>query len=220
MNKRIFRALVVLLLASFAVQCVLYPRLPQTVPVHWNMQGQVDSYGGKQMQLFFALLPVLVVVGMQALPYADPKRENYKKYRRAYGIVAAAISVALAGFSWITMLAGLGVQLPVGTLVLCFIGAMFVVMGNYMPQFRLNFFCGIRTPWTIASDTVWRKTHRLGGILFVLAGLALIAFGFMPGPVSLWATIAVVSLAGLAPCVYSFVIYKKTTNREEKHAEN
>ncbi|MDL2325090.1 SdpI family protein [Ruminococcaceae bacterium OttesenSCG-928-A16] len=117
-------------------------------------------------------------------------------------------------------LTGLGARLPVGTIICVFIGGMFVVLGNYMPQFRQNFFCGIRTPWALANGAVWRKTHRLGGILFVVLGFVLVAAGFKQGPVTfgLAAVLAIFTVVFLS--VYSYIIYKKITKQEANHAEN
>lgn len=89
------------------------------------------------------------------------------------------------------------------------VGIMFIIMGNYMGKIRPNWFMGIRTPWTLSSDEVWNKTHRLGGKLFVLAGALLILVAFLPGSVTLVTLIIGVAAVVIIPTVYSFILFKR-----------
>ena len=80
-------------------------------------------------------------------------------------------------------------------------------MGNFLGKVTRNFFVGIRTPWTLASEEVWLRTHRLGGKCFVAAGFAVVAISLLGlGP---WAMMAVILAAALVPVVYSYVIYRR-----------
>jgi uncharacterized membrane protein len=86
-------------------------------------------------------------------------------------------------------------------------GVLFVVMGNLLGKVTRNFFVGIRTPWTLANEEVWNRTHRLGGKLFVVAGLVVVAAAFTG--VSMWPVFIAIGLAGLIPIVYSYVLYRR-----------
>ena len=97
----------------------------------------------------------------------------------------------------------------ISRVVLIGIGALFIVIGNYLPKVRPNYLMGIRTPWTLTSDLSWQKTHRLGGRLFVLEGLVLIVLGLIA--VAAW--LGVLIVAGIAIMLvvvfaYSYRVWK------------
>jgi len=93
---------------------------------------------------------------------------------------------------------------------------LFVVIGNYMGTIRSNFFFGIKTPWTLSSDEVWRKTHRLGGALFILAGLSFIGAAFIRGILSALIPLAMILAAVAVPIGYSYFLYRRMEQDAEK----
>lgn len=106
-----------------------------------------------------------------------------------------------------TLLAGAGFALPVPKVALLGAGALLMVLGNYMGKLRRNFFIGIRTPWTIASEATWERTHRLGGKLFALAGVMVLLITAFGGP--FWLSIACILAVALMLVVYSFLVYRR-----------
>ena len=208
MNKKVIWALLAFCAASFIGQLIIYTRLPEQVPVHWNANNEIDGWAGKGAALLMALLPLLMLLLFIVIPKIDPKRENYEKHAGVYQMFAVLMTVFMGGVSWMTPLTALGVELPVGLLLNMLLGLVFVVLGNQMPRIRFNYTFGIRTPWTLASETVWKKTHRLCGFVFVLSGLVMMVSGFFTG----WAAMAGVILL-LIGCVagsaYSWWLYEK-----------
>lgn len=89
---------------------------------------------------------------------------------------------------------------------------LFVVVGNVLGQIRPNFFVGIRVPWTLADEEVWRRTHRLAARVWVLGGLACLALAPVQAPWSPHAFVACLSVMGLAPVVYSYAIFRRLRN--------
>lgn len=209
MDKRLFRILLILSLLSAAGGLILYPRLPDVVPTHWNSYGQVDGHGPKYITLVLLSVPFLLTVGLRFLPVLDPRGRNYRKSPRAYNIIAAVIVLSLIAMGWFTYLPGLGVALPVDKLIAAAIGVMFIGLGNFMPQVRSNFFLGIRTPWALSNETVWRKTHRAGGIVFCLTGILMILSVFFPAGLLQKLPIAFVLLAMIGVYIYSYLVYKR-----------
>lgn len=194
--------------ASFVMAAALYSRLPEMVPTHWNAQGEVDGYMPKP---WGALGPPVLTAGIYllllVLPRISPKGYGIARFQGVYDLMQSAIVAFLFLMTGLMLLAGIGVSVPVPRVVSVAIGLLFVVLGNFMGKFTKNFFCGIRTPWTLASDEVWLRTHRLGGRLFVLAGLVCVASGlFDAGPIPLVASIAV---AAAVPIFYSYVLYRR-----------
>ena len=206
MDKRLFRVLLILSLLSAAGGLILYPRLPDAVPIQWDMQGQPTNYGPKFLVL---VLPIAATLGMHLLPRLDPRGANYRKSPRAYNVISAAVVVMLLSMGWLSFLSVLGVPLPIGRLVGALLGVLFIVMGNYIPQVRSNYFLGIRTPWALSNETVWRKTHRAGGIAFCVLGVLMVLGAFFPQIPLQRLSIVLLLLTIVGVYVYSYLVYKR-----------
>lgn len=201
---------IVLIVLNIAASFYFYAHFPERVPTHWNFRGQIDAYSNKAFAAFF--FPLLIF-GMYllflAIPYIDPKKDHYIQFSKVYHIFKGAIIVLLSLIYFYAGLAGLGYNLPINYVVPPAIGLLFIVLGNYMAKIKSNWFFGIRTPWTISSEEVWQKTHRLGGKLFILAGLFLI-FGSLLSAEVFWIGFLIfVIVASLVPIVYSYLLYRK-----------
>lgn len=197
-----------LVVLSFAMTAVLYSRLPDSIPVHWDASGQADGFASKPWGPFtlpFTMTGAYLLLIL--LPWISPKGFRIDPFRRTYEIVQVAILAFLLLITVVGLLAAMGLEaamdrvLPVGT------GLLLMVMGNFMGKVTKNFFFGIRTPWTLASDEVWLRTHRLGGKLFVLAGIVLLLSGLVG-----WAgavLLPTIIVAGGVPAIYSFLVYRR-----------
>jgi uncharacterized membrane protein len=106
--------------------------------------------------------------------------------------------------------AALGAPFEMGRMVLGGVGILFLALGNYLPRLRSNWWMGIRTPWTLDNEEVWRRTHRLGGWSFALGGL-LCVLGALLLPVEVAGIVGLCSLgaAAVVPVVYSYVIWRQ-----------
>lgn len=197
--------------AMFIVGAVMYPRLPDQIPVHWNISGEIDRWSDTSLLSVFQL--PLMALGLYVLfmvmPYFDPKQRNVYRSRDLY---FAALNVTTALFALIfvgSLAAAFDPSLPIDRLVMVGIGVMLIVIGNYMGRAKRNWTVGTRFSWTLADDEVWAKTNRLAGRLFMLAGLVSVACVFVPAP---WNAIVMLSavLATLPiTYVYSMVLYKR-----------
>lgn len=203
----------VALLPLVLVLCCL-PTLPDAIPMHWNVSGQVDRWGGRYSAFLVPLLTLGLGAVLVALPAIDPKRDNYEKFGTAYRAFRLVFNLFMLGMTGITLYAAYRPNVvKTGVLVPVAVGALFCVLGNYMPKFKHNYFVGIKTPWTLASESVWRSTHRLAGVLWVAAGLFFIVGAFvLPGPLLYNAVMAVILTMVLVPIVYSYLAFR----REEK----
>ena len=204
-------AMWLLALLPLVLVAVFYARLPDEVPMHWGFDGEIDRYGSKnELWLIGALGPLFALL-FQFLPRLDPKRRNYEKFQTYY----EAFSLVLVAFIAVMM----GVALlesfrpgtvSVGRVVSALVGSLFVFIGNLMGKVKPNFFLGIRTPWTLSDPDVWNRTHRLGGGLFFLTGLATVASALLlPEKVTFWVLMAGVLAAALIPAVMSYVWYRR-----------
>lgn len=210
-----------LILVACAVSLWFYPQLPNPVPTHWDMAGQVNGYTPKPWGVI--LFP-LVMIGMWlvlwALPYISPKGFRLDSFLPVYGIISLAILAMLFVIMVIVFLAAKGNHIPVQRVAPIVVGLLLLVLGNYMGKVRKNFFVGIRTPWTLASDEVWMRTHHLGGWLFVVGGLIIAVAGLLaPAHLVPGILIAVVITVSLVTVGGSYVIYRRvegfTNNNNE-----
>ncbi len=194
----------VLALLPLAATLVLYKQLPQQVPIHWNMQGNVDAYGSRAHLIGMALVPIGIHFMMLLLPKIDPKKENYARFGRVYSILRVTMLLFFMLMQGITLYAALAPSPPQpGRLILAAVGLLLCITGNFMPKFKHNYFCGVKTPWALASAENWRRTHRLAGPLWFWTGLAFAAAGLL-----LPETVAtVVLLAGIVPMIAVPMVY-------------
>lgn len=208
MTKRLFWWLLAAAELSFAAQLILYPSLPQQVPLHWGISGQPDGWGAKPALLALWALPIVLLLLLYLMPRLDPRKDNYSKHTKAYSAFSIAVILLFIALGWALVAIALGVQLPLSSIVIVLLGILFVVIGNFMPQVRPNYFFGIKTPWTLANETVWRKTHRLGGVLFVLCGLTTLVSAFLPEVASFVVMVGGIVAATVVMVIYSYLAFK------------
>lgn len=199
----------VLLVAALAV----YAKLPAELPTHWNASGEVDGWMSKSIAAF---LPAALTLGIWALlavlPRFDPRREHYERFWPTYWLIANVVLLFLALVTGASLAVGLGWRVDVTRLAVLGTGVLFIALGNVMPRLRSNWWMGVRTPWTLSSDRVWRETHRVAGVAFVLAGLVTLASVALPAEVSVWVMIATIVVASLIPAIYSYVAWRRERN--------
>lgn len=193
-----------ILLAAFLW---LHPHMPARVPTHWNAQGQVNGY----MSPIGAVATPMIIIAAVALltlllPAISPRHYGIKPFIATYHALMLAVQafVLISGLGVLLNAAGHPVRMPLVSMLV--VGVLLMVMGNYMGKLRKNFFIGIRSPWTLASDAVWERTHRLAAWIFVLAGIVVMAAALAGVPLR-WLVIAIIG-ATLVPWIYSFWIYR------------
>jgi uncharacterized membrane protein len=204
----------VFLIAVTAIaSAIAYPRLPETVPSHWNLQGQVNGWQPRGRAAFLMPIVLLVLWGvMRGLPAIDPRRANYVKFQPTYDFVVNAVLTVLALIHLAVIGAALGAPISIHRLVPIAFGVMLIAIGNQLPRARPNWWFGIRTPWTLSNDRVWERTHRVGGYLMTGAGAAIIVGALvtkLAGPL----IIVCVAGAGLGSVIYSYVAWRQETSR-------
>jgi uncharacterized membrane protein len=188
----------------------VYSRLPDRVAVHWDISGEPNRYGSRIEGAF--LLPVLMIalfVLMQWYPSRDPRAANIAKFRGAYDTVVAATIAFLGVLHVLALGLSLGWLIDITTVVLVGLGAMLMIVGNLLPRARSNFIFGVRTPWTLSSDRVWTKTHRVAGYGMVVAGLLTMASAFFGRPASVVVALVSVLASGVIAIVYSYILWSR-----------
>jgi uncharacterized membrane protein len=196
----------IVLLAAYVAW--MYAALPDPMPTHWNAAGQADDYMPKlQGAVVLAAVPAFIFAIFKLIPVVSPRGFRTESFTGVLNILMTASVVFGSVIGVVTIQAALGANFNISTIVMVAVGLLLMVLGNFMGKVRKNFFIGIRTPWTLASDEVWAKTHRLGGWCLVIAGAAMALLAVL-APTVEWIIYIVVAMA-LIPVVYSYVAYRR-----------
>ncbi|HLU05110.1 MAG TPA: SdpI family protein [Woeseiaceae bacterium] len=203
------------ILAAVGVAAWLYPSIPEQVPSHWNVHGEVDGYMQKPWGVvILPLTAILVFLVMRLIPVISPKGYRTEPFANVMHIFQVAMVGFMSLVAILVLLEASGVDVHLNKVIFGALGLLFVVIGNYLGKVRKNFFLGIRTPWTLASDEVWARTHRIGGRLFVLYGLIMFAGMFVT--ILPMVFLVMVGVIVLVPVVYSYVVYRKVEGFTEE----
>ncbi|OGZ19082.1 MAG: hypothetical protein A2175_02050 [Candidatus Nealsonbacteria bacterium RBG_13_42_11] len=204
-----------LIVFIFAVGVLLYPILPDRIPSHWNINGEIDAWSSKCfMVLLIPGITLLIYLLMIFLPLIDPLKLNYQKFIMPYFWLRTVFVLFFVLLYLYTLLAALGVEMiNIRYFIVPVLSVMFIVIGLLLPSIKKNYFVGIRTPWTIHSEEVWDKTHQKSGQLFILAGIVSLVGVFMP-QYSFPILITAILLASLSSVAYSYFVFKQIKGRE------
>lgn len=185
--------------------------LPNEVPLHWNINWEIDRYGSRYELLIIVLMPIIIYYGMLLTKKIDPKLKSIKKREKTYELIRKLISffcVLLVIFFYFLII----YPIHNATFIICLLlGGLLIFIGNYMPKFPQSYFLGIRTPWTLANETVWIQTHRIGGYLYMLGGIVIILGGLFSPVVGSRVLIVSILIVILLTTFYSYIEYKRLT---------
>lgn len=214
MTTRTTTLIVLILIAAATIAgLVFWNQFPDPMASHWNVNDQVDGYIPKFWGVF--MMP-LINLGLFLLflvvPLIDPLKANIAKFRGVFNVFIAFIIGYMTYVHALTLLWNLGyTNFSIGDAMLPAIGLLSIVVGFLIRKSKRNWFIGIRTPWTLSSDHVWDETHRIGGILFMISGLAAVVGGLFGGMVAFWSLLIPVLVSVLFLVIYSFVLYQRET---------
>lgn len=201
----------VILLLPYLYLAVSWDHIPARVPTHFGISGAPDDWSAKSSLLYMpAVIGLLMYFLMLVIPYLDPKKkiqqmgEKYYYLRFALSLFFSLLSACLIYFS----IAG---TMEKNNFLFALIGAMFAVFGNYFQVLRPNYFIGIRTPWTLENEEIWKKTHRLGGRIWLAGGLLIVimSFIFTAGLFFVIVFGCILTVLTLVPIIYSYLEFVK-----------
>jgi uncharacterized membrane protein len=213
--KIVWVACVLLIVLTIAVTSLTYAALPDPIPSHWNVEGQVDGYLPKFWGL--AIIPFMmsgIAALFAVLPRIDPLRENYRKFQKYYEGFVLVLTLFLFLLQVQIILWGMGVRITPNQTFPILVGLMVTYIGFLTERLEQNWFVGIRTPWTLSSPVVWKKTHQRAGVLFKLAGLVSMA-GALAGRYAFWFILVPILVSVVYLVIYSYVEYKKEQGTAE-----
>lgn len=200
----------ILIVGMLVFTLAVYGSLPERLPSHWNMRGEVDGWSSRAQGAFMA--PVLAAGFWLLLPLlrrVDPRRSHYERFGETFWVVVNIVVLFLAAVHVLVLGAGLGWRVDMTRAFLVMLGMMLIGLGNYLPRVRSNWWMGIRTPWTLESETVWRQTHRVAGVTFVAGGVLTLLAALLPGAASFVVGMTAMMGGALIPTVYSYIAYRR-----------
>jgi uncharacterized membrane protein len=213
-NQRYYLGAAAVILAMLIATVVAYPQLPNTVPIHWNAHGQANGWGPKwSLFLWGPGMMAALVLLFAALPWLSPRKFEVDSFRSTYLYIMIVLVSMLAYIHLLSLAAGLGMAIDVGRAVIGGICLFIALLGNVLGKVRRNFYIGIRTPWTIADERVWNKTHRLAAKTCFACGLIGLVAVILGAP--FWLPLATVIAGPTIPAIYSLVFYKQLERRGE-----
>lgn len=195
---------------------ICYGKLPEQIPTHWGLGGQV-TYGDKTTLWFISGLSIVLCVIFYGLALIDPKKDNYRKFRAPYLIIQLMVELLLFFVVAVIIIESFWPKsVNVSTAICGFLGFLFIVMGNLMPKFRQNFFIGFRTPWTLTSEAVWNKTNRLGGRMMFGSGFVCVLGALIPDDHWKFVMLMVpLIITAAVPTVMSYIWYRQIMKKQQ-----
>lgn len=214
-HKKLYLSLLILCLVNFAAHLLFYPGLPDTVPVHWGFDGQADGWGPKSSALFICIVPLAILILLAVIPKIDPRAQNYEKFDKIYRGFVVGIVVFMCAITWLTELTVYNVLPGDGSMISVLIcggcGLLFILLGNYMPRIKQNYTFGCKTPWALNDEHNWNRTQRMGGIVFVVIGVAMLVamlFAKLLGETGMLVLLLGSTLGGTAWIyLYSYLVF-------------
>ncbi|MCJ7432921.1 MAG: SdpI family protein [Anaerolineales bacterium] len=204
---------IILIAIAIIAGAVFWNRLPNQMASHWDINDQVS---GTMPKFWGVSLTPLITLGMLVLflivPSIDPLKANIAKFRESFNLFIVLMIAFMLYIHGLTLAWSLGYQdYRMSAAMLPFMGVLFIAIGFMLRKAKRNFFIGIRTPWTLSSDTVWDKTHQLGSILFMVSGAFAIIGGFFGGMIAFWLMFIPLIGSSLFLVIYSYVLYRQET---------
>jgi uncharacterized membrane protein len=203
---------IALLAAVVVGTAIVYPRLPNVIPVHWDAHGHVNGWGAKWT--LFVIDPAVMVgilILFAALPWLSPKHFEVDSFRSTYLYIMVVVLAVLAYLHGLILAASLSLPIDMTRAITGGVCLLIALLGNVLGKVRRNFYVGVRTPWTLANEQVWNATHRMAGKIFFAAGLLGLLAVILDEP--FWVPVALIVAAALGSVIYSLVYYKQLERR-------
>ena len=210
MNLKKELPLIVIVLLPFIYLAYVWNELPEKVPMHWNIKGEIDRYGEKsELIIIPILLPLLVYIIFLVIPKIDPKNKLNKMGNKLQSI-KFLLTTFMSVLALFIIYSAKNKSFVNPNYIVLLIGILYIILGNYFKTIKANYFIGIRTPWTLENETVWKKTHKLGGKLWLAGGIiVMITSLILEKEMNFTVFLIITGIISIIPIVYSYQIFKK-----------
>lgn len=201
-----------ILFLTIALSFWAYPLLPDMVVSHWDFSGQANGWSSREFHvLLFPALLFGMYLMFNLMPKFDPRSERYQEFSGVYLIMRNFIMLILLVVFAAATLSNLGYAINIGATVSGAVGLLMILLGNYFGKLKRNYFVGIKTPWTLSSENVWNKTHRLGSRVFIIWGIGLVLAPWLAPTIAF-----IILFGGLITILIGLTLYSYLEYRKEK----
>lgn len=200
---------ILLTVVSLLLSLTVFSSLPEQIPAHWNVHGTVDRFAPKLTVFIFPGIIFLITILFQFMRRTDPNSDNYDKFQREYHRYSFVIGLVFFAVQIMTIAAAFRMDFNVNLIFCLGIGSLFIFIGNLLPKTKHNYFIGIRTPWTLADEQNWFRTHRIAGKIWVLGGLIVALTALAPESFQVPVFLTVLAVMVVTPFVYSYTEFRK-----------
>jgi len=202
--------LIVVTLLPVLYLVVNWNLLPESMPIHFDAHGQPNGYGSRMVYVW---MPVGIYFLMLVLPKIDPRKANYAVFAESYFKIRLIMSVFIGLINAVVIWGVVNNSSSIHKFIPLTIFLLLMLIGNYMGNFRPNYFVGIKVPWTLNSDEVWIRTHKMTGKLWFWGSLAGMALYFVVDKPE-WVFLPLLVILVVVPIVYSYVIYQNAGDKK------
>lgn len=200
---------ILLTAVSLLLSAAVFSSLPGQIPAHWNVHGTIDRYAPKLTIFLFPAVIFLITILFQVMRRTDPNSENYAKFQKEYHRFTFVIGLVFFAVQIMTIAAAFKIDFDVNLIFCLGIGSLFIFLGNLLPKTKHNYFIGIRTPWTLADDQNWFRTHRLTGKVWVIGGLVIALSALAPETFQIPVFLTVLAVMVITTFAYSYAQFCK-----------
>ena len=199
----------IIMILPIAYLFYFWNTLPDIVPTHFRINGQPNGWSHKTTLIYIVLgITIGIYLLFTIIPAIDPKGK-ISAMGRKYFLFKLFMMLFMSAICFFMIQAAITKTIGNAHSLFLVIGALFAFLGNYMQTVKPNYFIGIRTPWTLESETVWRKTHQLGGKLYFIAGLLTMILPFILKESFETVFLVIIGTASVIPIAYSFILFKQ-----------
>ena len=187
---------------------ILWEKLPEQIPMHFNAAGEVDGWASKPVGVFVMPLVLVAIEWLCAIGSfkMDPKANNLNE--KVMGLVLWFIPVLSVLMSVLVYGTALGKEMNVQVVIPLLMGLLFIAIGNWLPKCKQTYTLGIKLPWTLNDEDNWNRTHRFAGPIWVVCGMIIMVCAIFGGAF-LWVMLAAFVVMIIAPTVYSYLLFRK-----------
>lgn len=201
--------LIALVILMFVIGAYLYPKFPDKVPTHGGPTGEADEYEPKTTGLFvFPVMALVLYFILTLIPYVEVYQKNLMSFYPYYYGLKVIILLFMFVMYIATRLPNFGISFNMNHFILPLFALLFFYVGDIMKNFKRNFFVGLRTPWTLSDDRVWKRTHEKGGVVFKIMALFAI-FGIFLKEYAIWFIVIPAGVGIAYLVIYSYILYRK-----------
>jgi len=210
MNIRKEIPLIVIVSLPFIYLAYIWKELPEKVPMHWNIKGEIDRFGDKsELLLIPIILPLLIYVLFLVVPKIDPKNK-ISKMGNKYQYIKILLTTFMSILALFIIYSAKNQSFANPNYIVLLIGILYIILGNYFKTIKANYFIGIRTPWTLENETVWKETHKLGGKMWFSGGIIVVISSLiLDKQLNFTLFIIITGIITIIPIVYSYLKFNK-----------